>query len=368
MKPCISQATTLSTPFEADLPAYARRRLDGGRALADEAGDLPRVAPGRRGPGAARRPGARARRGGRRRGGCCSRAGPSARPHWDHFRRRLDLLQRAGGADSDRRRRLRPRARPRRLRPGRRRRWPRRPSWPGGRASGWPWSSRRRRRFCASLDTTLALIAQCGAEDVGVCLDLFHYYTGPSKFEDLAYLTPENLAWVQVCDLERRPPRAGRRRRPDLARRGRLPDRADPRPPRPDRLRRVRLARSAQPAALADPGRPGGRRRATRRWPAARAAGPPRPRTIAGRVLSVAVAAFQPPAVVYREEQNFDWWVYALVVAGRGRWSGGLALASDQRGHDPAAAVRHDGDRGPARRSPVCVRRCRSCSSSASCG
>jgi hypothetical protein len=28
----------------------------------------------------------------------------------------------------------------------------------------------------------------------------------------------------------------------------------------------------------------------------------------------VAVASFQPAAVVYREEQNFGWWVYALVV------------------------------------------------------
>jgi hypothetical protein len=28
----------------------------------------------------------------------------------------------------------------------------------------------------------------------------------------------------------------------------------------------------------------------------------------------VAVASFQPAAIVYREEQNFDWWVYALVV------------------------------------------------------
>jgi sugar phosphate isomerase/epimerase len=60
-------------------------------------------------------------------------------------------------------------------------------------------------RFCASLDTTLALIAQSGAAGVGVCLDLFHYYTGPSKFEDLAYLSPENLAWVQVCDLSGTP-------------------------------------------------------------------------------------------------------------------------------------------------------------------
>src|SRR5439155_16011237 len=56
-------------------------------------------------------------------------------------------------------------------------------------------------RFCSSLDTALALIGQGGAEDVGVCLDLFHYYTGPSKFEDLAYLSAENLAWLQVCDL-----------------------------------------------------------------------------------------------------------------------------------------------------------------------
>ena len=58
---------------------------------------------------------------------------------------------------------------------------------------------------CASLDTTLALIAQSGAEGVGVCLDVFHYYTGPSKFEDLAYLSAANLAWVQVSDLSGTP-------------------------------------------------------------------------------------------------------------------------------------------------------------------
>ncbi len=60
-------------------------------------------------------------------------------------------------------------------------------------------------KFCASLDTTLALIAQCGAEGLGVCLDLFHYYTGPSKFEDLSYLSRDNLAWVQICDLSGTP-------------------------------------------------------------------------------------------------------------------------------------------------------------------
>src|SRR6185312_13579453 len=56
-------------------------------------------------------------------------------------------------------------------------------------------------KFCASLDTTLALIGQGEAGNLGVCLDLFHYYTGPSKFEDLAYLSAENLAWVQASDL-----------------------------------------------------------------------------------------------------------------------------------------------------------------------
>jgi len=60
---------------------------------------------------------------------------------------------------------------------------------------------RSRAAFCASLDTALALVAQCAEPNLGVCFDVFHYYTGPSKFEDLALLTRENLAHVQLCDL-----------------------------------------------------------------------------------------------------------------------------------------------------------------------
>jgi 2-keto-myo-inositol isomerase len=55
--------------------------------------------------------------------------------------------------------------------------------------------------FCSCLDTALAIVAQCDEPNVGVCFDVFHYYTGPSKFEDLARLTRENLAHVQLCDL-----------------------------------------------------------------------------------------------------------------------------------------------------------------------
>src|SRR5207237_949675 len=53
----------------------------------------------------------------------------------------------------------------------------------------------------ASLDTALALVAQCGEPNVGVNFDVFHYYTGPSKFEDLQLLTLDSLAHVQLCDV-----------------------------------------------------------------------------------------------------------------------------------------------------------------------
>ena len=55
--------------------------------------------------------------------------------------------------------------------------------------------------FCASLDTAVALVEQCREPNAGVCLDVFHYYKGPSKLEDVDRLTPANLFHVQVCDV-----------------------------------------------------------------------------------------------------------------------------------------------------------------------
>lgn len=60
---------------------------------------------------------------------------------------------------------------------------------------------RGRSTFCSSLDTAVALVTHCEEENVGVNFDVFHYYTGPSKLEDLDLLTKENLAHVQLCDL-----------------------------------------------------------------------------------------------------------------------------------------------------------------------
>ncbi|MCI0704314.1 MAG: sugar phosphate isomerase/epimerase [Planctomycetia bacterium] len=55
--------------------------------------------------------------------------------------------------------------------------------------------------FCSCLDTALTLVEQCAEPNAGVCLDVFHYYKGPSKPEDLDRLTTANLFHVQVCDV-----------------------------------------------------------------------------------------------------------------------------------------------------------------------
>ncbi len=52
-----------------------------------------------------------------------------------------------------------------------------------------------------NLQTAASLIAQVNHPLLGICLDAFHYHTGPSKAEDLTYLTNDNLFHVQLCDL-----------------------------------------------------------------------------------------------------------------------------------------------------------------------
>lgn len=62
-----------------------------------------------------------------------------------------------------------------------------------------------RATFANNLRTAAALVADCGEPNLGICFDVFHYYTGPSKLEDLAALTAENLFHVQLCDLAGQP-------------------------------------------------------------------------------------------------------------------------------------------------------------------
>jgi 4-hydroxyphenylpyruvate dioxygenase len=56
-----------------------------------------------------------------------------------------------------------------------------------------------------NIHTAAALVADVASPHLGICLDAFHYYTGPSKPEDLGYLTRENLFHVQLCDVADRP-------------------------------------------------------------------------------------------------------------------------------------------------------------------
>ncbi|HSQ55721.1 MAG TPA: sugar phosphate isomerase/epimerase family protein, partial [Gemmata sp.] len=55
--------------------------------------------------------------------------------------------------------------------------------------------------FCTCLDTAITLVEQSREPNVGICFDLFHYYKGPSKPEDLSRLSAANLFHVQVCDV-----------------------------------------------------------------------------------------------------------------------------------------------------------------------
>jgi sugar phosphate isomerase/epimerase len=62
-----------------------------------------------------------------------------------------------------------------------------------------------RATFPNNLQTAAALVADVGSPHLGLCLDAFHYYVGPSKAEDLGYLTADNLFHVQLCDLAGQP-------------------------------------------------------------------------------------------------------------------------------------------------------------------
>jgi len=120
--------------------------------------------------------------------------------HFDHFRRRLDLCELLGiqtlivAADFAQRvdRAMLAAAVASLAQAG---------QWAAGAGVTLALEFRAKYAFCASLDTALSLVQACGEPNVGVNFDVFHYYTGPSKLEDLAHLTRDRLVHVQLCDL-----------------------------------------------------------------------------------------------------------------------------------------------------------------------
>lgn len=55
--------------------------------------------------------------------------------------------------------------------------------------------------FVNNLQTAASLVEELSEPNLGLCLDLFHYYCGPSKAEDFGLLARHNLFHVQLCDL-----------------------------------------------------------------------------------------------------------------------------------------------------------------------
>jgi sugar phosphate isomerase/epimerase len=199
MKLCISQATTMTTSFADDVAGYA---AGGVNALevwltkleehlkTTSAADTRKLLEDKQMTLA----------GASYQGGLLLSDGAARAAHYDHFKRRLDLCQFFGIPTlllvADFVEKVDPSVLQHAL---------------AALATAGEWAEafgiklavefRGRSTFCASLDTAASLVAACGKPNVGLCLDVFHYYTGPSKYEDLGLLGPENLFFVQMCDL-----------------------------------------------------------------------------------------------------------------------------------------------------------------------
>ncbi len=58
-----------------------------------------------------------------------------------------------------------------------------------------------RAAFINNLQTAVAVVEDVGEANLGICLDVFHFNTGPSKHSDLQLLNNKNLFHVQLSDL-----------------------------------------------------------------------------------------------------------------------------------------------------------------------
>ena len=199
MKPCISEATTLPATFAEDVAAFADT---GWRAMevwltklethlqthsAAETKEL--LASKRMALAAASY-----------QGGLLLSQGEARKAHFDHFKKRLALCQEFAIPTllilADFAQRIDATSLERAIVSLRQA-----GQWADGFGVRLALEFRGSDPFCSCLDTALMLVEQCGEPSVGVNLDIFHYYKGPSKLEDLDRLTPKNLAFVQISDV-----------------------------------------------------------------------------------------------------------------------------------------------------------------------
>ena len=197
MIPCISLATTLSESFAADAENYPAagcpRSKCGSRSSKNTSKPFPRRT-------RAASPTAAWNCRGAYQGGLLLSQGEQRKTHFDHFKRRLDLCQtfriRTLILAADFAHEIDAQSLGRAVVS-----LAQAAQWATGFGVRLALEFRGTDAFCSCLDTALALAEQCREPNVGVCLDAFHYYKGPSKPEDLDRLTPANLFHVQVCDV-----------------------------------------------------------------------------------------------------------------------------------------------------------------------
>jgi 4-hydroxyphenylpyruvate dioxygenase len=203
MKPALSQVCSLSSPFESDIEDYASAdckaiELWFGKLeayLEDHSIEKVREALGARGMAA---PVASFQ------GGLFEDDGGAREEHWGHFRRRLVLCRDLGTGTLVIAGDIRDPFSPQRLDHVRHSltEAARVAAEQGVRLA---FEFQGRAPFVNNLQTAAALVAECDSPALGLCLDVFHFYVGPSKREDLFALSRDNLFHVQLCDLAGHP-------------------------------------------------------------------------------------------------------------------------------------------------------------------
>jgi len=199
MTTCVSQVCSLNSPFERDIEDYAAGAVGAvelwlgkletylqGHSPADVAALL--KSRGLAAPVASYQ------------GGLLTSQGEQRREHWDHFRRRLSLCRELGvgtlvvAAD---------------IAPPLTQRQLDRVQVSLAEAASVAGTAgirialefQARSAFLNNLQTAAAVVADVASPHLGLCLDLFHFYVGPSKSEDLQHVAGANLFHVQLCDL-----------------------------------------------------------------------------------------------------------------------------------------------------------------------
>ncbi|MFO0937390.1 MAG: sugar phosphate isomerase/epimerase [Gemmataceae bacterium] len=201
MNACISQSCTMTTPFAEDLSRSAEggaqavevwltklethlktQSLDDTLALLAERLLTPAAAAVQ--------------------GGLLLSRGEQRSAHWDHFKRRLDLCERFRiptliiSADPVANRSERAESLGIAMAS-----LGEAAHWAAGFGVKLAFEFQGTGAVCTTLETAARIVNEINHPHLGLCLDAFHFFQGPSKESDLSLVSTDNLFHVQLCDV-----------------------------------------------------------------------------------------------------------------------------------------------------------------------